>query len=148
MSNNRFNKKIETEMPHKFSLCDVDGLVRWNNTEGTPTRIIFFEWKEANETLTDTQKETLIEIGKGFNWNKYDEHSGIYVIRAIEEYPDLDYVDVSSIMDCNNYTRMSFSSLYTWFNPNASESEINYIDNKRDPSTDAFIENYQNKHKE
>ena len=137
MSNNRLNDKIDNYMPHKFSLCDVDGVIRWNNKESIPSRVIFFEWKETNEKLSTTQKETLIEIAKNFNWDKYDKLSGVYIIKAVEKYPDLDYVDVSSIMDCDNYNRMSFSSLYLWFNPNGNENELN-LSNKGKGDTIMF----------
>jgi len=79
--NNEIGKKLNEEYPHDFSLCDIDGLARfsyWNK------RVIIYESKHKNETMRYSQKESLRILDNAIDWSKFDDMSGLYILRVID----------------------------------------------------------------
>ena len=86
--NNIFNKRIWEEFPREFSLEDIDGVIRFHYLiDGNlKTRFILYEIKKVNEKIELPQLKTLFLLKKSINWEKFDEKSGIFIIKALDEF--------------------------------------------------------------
>lgn len=80
--NNPLNKKINEELPHDFSICDLDGVIRWNKPYGTIKRLSIYEYKHYNEHLSNTQLDTLKEIDRRMDWRGLDDMSGVWLVES------------------------------------------------------------------
>jgi len=107
--NNRFNKRVYEEMPHTFTLIDIDGVIVLFNPDGT--RLIIIEHKEANEKIGYMQMKVLKLLDKLIDWNKLDRWSGIYILR------ETDYKDIYifSKIDGSKKWKISFEQLKKLF---------------------------------
>ncbi len=95
--NNRISQKLEEEFPRDFSICDIDGTVRYEYEEGNKLkcRLIIYESKNQFEKISKSQIKTLKKINNNIKWSSFDETSGIYIIKIIDidnclEWYDLD----------------------------------------------------------
>ena len=86
--NNKFNLRINNELPKDFSLEDIDGVIRFHYMEnGTLyTRLILYEVKSFGEKeIQPAQRKTLNLLQQSIDWTKFDDMSGVFLIKALDE---------------------------------------------------------------
>ena len=81
--NNILNERIYEELPKDFSLCDLDGCVHCFYPGGV--RLIIYECKRQYEKLSKTQLNALRLLKKFISWENFDEYSGVFIIRELED---------------------------------------------------------------
>jgi len=81
--NNLFNKRINEEFPKKFSLCDLDGIITFFYED--KVRLIIYETKRNYEDCSKTQLTTLNLLRESIDWNKFDEWSGVFLIKGMND---------------------------------------------------------------
>lgn len=85
--NNRISEKLNKEFARDFSICDIDGLVRCNykKDEVLHQRFIIYESKnEKEKTIGDSQLKSLRYLENSIDWSRFDNYSGMYVIKIID----------------------------------------------------------------
>tara|TARA_Y100001938_G_C7809057_1_gene290948 strand:+ start:71 stop:454 length:384 start_codon:yes stop_codon:yes gene_type:complete len=85
--NNRISKKLNEDFPKDFSLCDIDGAIRchYKKNNEFKTRFIVYESKNKTEKkMGSSQKQTLKTINEAIDWNKFDEFSGLFILKIID----------------------------------------------------------------
>jgi len=108
--NNRISLKLNTEYKKDFSICDIDGLVRCNY--GNKTRFIIYESKNENEKkMGDSQLLSLRTLNNGIDWTKFDEYSGVFVLKII----DLENKIIWYNLQGDEIRSTSFKELYKIF---------------------------------
>ena len=112
--NNRISEKLNKEYKKDFSICDIDGAVRcayiknnvWHN------RFIIYESKnEYEKDIGDSQLKTLKLINDNFNWTKFDEYSGVFIIKIIDLENELQWFNLQGIF----IRTTTFDELYNIF---------------------------------
>lgn len=112
--NNRISEKLNKEYKKDFSICDIDGAVRcayiknnvWHN------RFIIYESKnEKEKDIGDAQLKTLKLINDNFNWTKFDEYSGVFIIKIIDLENELQWFNLQGIL----IRTTTFDELYNIF---------------------------------
>ena len=112
--NNRISEKLNKEYKKDFSICDIDGAVRcayiknnvWHN------RFIIYESKnEKEKDIGDAQLKTLKLINNNFNWTKFDEYSGVFIIKIIDLENELQWFNLQGIL----IRTTTFDELYNIF---------------------------------
>jgi len=87
--NNTFNERVWNELPRKFSLEDIDGVIRFHykDSKGNiKTRFVIYEIKSFIENEAKSpQLKTLDLLRKSIDWKLFDEHSGIFIIKGIDD---------------------------------------------------------------
>ena len=65
--NNKISKELDEKYPHDFSICDIDGACRkyYKDNGYWKTRLIIYESKNIDETITQTQLGTLYSLQTG-----------------------------------------------------------------------------------
>jgi hypothetical protein len=81
--NNLLNRRIHEELPKDFSLCDLDACVHCFYPGGV--RFIIYECKRKNERLSPSQLRALKLLKNSIDWIKFDNHSGVFIIRELTE---------------------------------------------------------------
>jgi len=112
--NNRISKKLNTEYPKDFSICDIDGAVRFGYyKEGIKkTRFIIYESKNENEKKMGTsQLETLRTLKNAIDWTRFDEYSGVFVLHIKDLENDIIWYDLEG----NKIRTVTFKELYNLF---------------------------------
>jgi hypothetical protein len=112
--NNPFNARINKEFPKKFSLCDLDGVIRFQYKGGT--RLIIYEVKRSLEYLKEQQEITLWLLKESIDWSKYDNQSGVFVIRALDD--NFDKCDIYSFSNEGKLRKIAtyeFKEFRKWF---------------------------------
>lgn len=112
--NNRISEKLNKEYKKDFTICDIDGAVRcayiknnvWHN------RFIIYESKnEYEKDIGDAQLKTLKLINDNFNWTKFDEYSGVFIIKIIDLENKLQWFNLQGIL----IRTTTFDELYNIF---------------------------------
>ena len=88
--NNLISKELSLYYPHDFSICDLNGVVRWSffrNGE-QKHRLIIYESKNQYEKISNTQLESLRILNEHIDWTDFDNYSGCYIIKIIKEKKD------------------------------------------------------------
>ena len=112
--NNRISKKLNLEYKKDFSICDIDGAVRCQY--GEKTRFIIYESKnEYERNMGNSQLTTLRLLQDAINWQKFDEYSGVFVLKII----DLDKDNIKEIvwydLKGTEIRKTTFKELYNIF---------------------------------
>jgi len=84
--NNRISKELNEHYKHDFSICDLDGVVRWSFVEKGKDkhRFIVYESKNKGERVSQTQLQTLRILNENMDWLNFDKFSGCYIIEIIK----------------------------------------------------------------
>ena len=90
--NNLLNKKLNEEFPHDFGLCDIDGVVMCLNYN--KKRFIIFESKNEFEKISDSQLRILKTLKESIDWTKFDDYSGIFILRIIDIDSNIKWYDL------------------------------------------------------
>ena len=107
--NNAISKKLHEEYPKDFSICDVDGLVRFSYWR---TRLIVYESKWENEKkMGDPQKKSLITLDDAIDWSKFDSMSGCFVLQIVDLENEIRWFN----MDRQKVRTTTFKGLYEIF---------------------------------
>lgn len=112
--NNRIGKKLYEEFPRDFSVCDIDGLVRFeyykNNSHHT--RLIIYESKnEEEKAMKPSQYKSLKLIADAIDWSNFDEFSGLFVLKI----RDIERSIYWYTMDRKFVRETTFQELYNIF---------------------------------
>ena len=92
--NNIINKKLNTDCKKDFSICDLDGVVRCHYA--SKTRLIIYESKFANEkAMGNSQRLTLSILANNIDWTKFDNYSGLYVLKIYDIENDIRWYDIN-----------------------------------------------------
>ena len=112
--NNRIGKKLYEEFPRDFSVCDVDGLVRFEYYKNNShyTRLIIYESKNEDERpMKSAQYKSLKMIDEAINWHMFDYLSGLFVLKI----RDIDKSIFWYTMDRELVRETTFQELYNIF---------------------------------
>jgi hypothetical protein len=112
--NNRISQKLNLEFAHDFSLCDIDGLVRCHYTlnDSKYTRFIIYESKNLYEIdIKSSQKMSLNILNDSINWSKFDNYSGVFILKIIDLDNEIQWYDLKD----NLIRTTSFIDLYNIF---------------------------------
>jgi hypothetical protein len=112
--NNRISEKLNKEYSKDFSICDIDGVVRCNYyAEGIKkTRFIIYESKnEFEKSMGISQLSSLKLIRDSIDWKKFDEFSGVYVLKII----DLESKIIWYTLDGVEIRKTTFKEVYNIF---------------------------------
>ena len=118
--NNYFNERIYKEFPRKFSIEDIDGIIRFEYVENDvwKTRLIIIEIKRFDEKeIGQAQLKTLSTLYKAIDWNKFDDKSGVFLIKAIDDNT-WGKTEITQIFDKNRTKligKVDFSYYKGWF---------------------------------
>jgi hypothetical protein len=108
--NNRISEKLNKEYKKDFSICDIDGVVRCNY--GIKTRFIIYESKnEYEKSMGDSQLTTLRTLNNAIDWVKFDEYSGVFVLKIIDLENKIIWYDLQG----NEIRKTNFKELYNIF---------------------------------
>ena len=108
--NNKLNKRINEELPHDFSLCDLDGVVHCFYEGGI--RLIIYESKNKGERISETQLRLLNIMNNAVDWSVFDYHSGIFFIRALDDnFNKMEILD----LELNVLCEYDINDLHSWF---------------------------------
>ena len=123
--NNPFNERIYKELPRKFSIEDGDGIIRFEYIENGSwrTRLIIYEFKRYDEKeIEEPQLKTLSALQRGIDWQKFDNRSGVFIIKAVEnnsfdktEITQIVGQDNKSIPILNKIGIVDFNYYHNWF---------------------------------
>ena len=120
--NNRISEKLNLEYPKDFSICDIDGLVKCFYTENNKikVRFIIYESKNIHEKAMGKAQLTSLKIlNDSIDWSKFDEFSGVYVLKII----DIDNKIIWYSLDGEIKRETTFSELYNIF---SGKTKFNY----------------------
>ena len=91
--NNLIGKRLNERSDwHDFGLCDIDGAslkVYLSNK-----RFIIYESKYRMENLSQSQKRILDTLDEAIDWKKFDELSGVFIIRIVDIDEELEWFDL------------------------------------------------------
>jgi len=108
--NNRISEKLNKEYKKDFSICDIDGAVRCNYVN--KTRFIIYESKNENEKLMGaSQLITLKILNSSIDWTKFDEYSGVFVLKIIDLENEIIWYSLEGI----EIRKTTFKELYNIF---------------------------------
>ena len=122
--NNLISKKLYEEYGRDFSICDIDGICRKFYKENGVyiQRLIIYESKNDHETIKGPQLQTLFELDNSIDWSKFDEHSGLFVIRIVDN-SDVNELEIMKIKKVVNLPpkftleiikKITFDQFYYW----------------------------------
>ena len=83
--NNLIGKTLNEDYPRKFSLCDIDGLIRMGYylNKVNYQRLIIYESKFENERpMKKPQLDSLKMLYNSIDWSKFDKYSGLFVLKV------------------------------------------------------------------
>lgn len=121
--NNEIGKYLYEKYPHDFSVCDIDGVCRcfYKQNGKWKIRLIIYESKHDNETISNTQLDTLYWLDDAIDWTKFDKYSGTFLIQHNE---NLDELKIHKIINESKYPRpqlklkyiktMTMDGFYKW----------------------------------
>lgn len=112
--NNRISYKLNKEYPKNFSICDIDGAVRFeyykNNIKYK--RLIIYESKNQFEKkMGKSQLETLKLIKNSINWDLFDLYSGVFVLKIIDIDNTIEWYSLEGLL----IRITNFENLYSIF---------------------------------
>jgi hypothetical protein len=115
--NNRLNERINKELPHDFSICDLDGIVycfyKIKDNTDYQKRLIIYEAKNKDEAISKTQLNTMKMLWHAIKWETFDRLSGMFIFRAVDD--DFNELEISTLFDQDKKTRVHFEDLHKWF---------------------------------
>lgn len=106
--NNRIGKKLYEDYPHDFSICDIDGLVRFSYWSD---RMIIYESKNERESISRSQLTSLRKLDSAIDWSRFDDLSGAYIIKIVDIDTDLRWYNLQGHL----IFRTTFDELYNIF---------------------------------
>jgi hypothetical protein len=112
--NNRISKKLNEDFPKDFSICDIDGVVRteYNINGEWKKRFIIYESKnEYEKIMGESQRKSLKLLNDSIDWSKFDEYSGLYVLKIIDLENEILWYDINQ----NLIRKTNFTELYNIF---------------------------------
>lgn len=97
--NNNFNKRVFEEFPREFSLEDVDGVITFYY-EGK-VRLIIYEIKSVNERNPGMPQLLMLNLlRQSIDWRKFDDKSGVFIIRGLDE--NFNKTDINKLIGKEN----------------------------------------------
>lgn len=112
--NNRISKKLNIEYPRDFSICDIDGVVRFGYYKDRVqnNRFIIYESKnEIEKSMGKSQLTSLKMLSDAIDWTKFDEYSGVFVFKIIDLENEILWYDLQG----NKIRTVTFKELYNIF---------------------------------
>jgi hypothetical protein len=112
--NNRISKKLNIEYPRDFSICDIDGAVRFGYYKDRVhnNRFIIYESKnELEKPMGKSQLTSLKMLSDAIDWTKFDEYSGVFVFKIIDLENEILWYDLQG----NKIRTVTFKELYNIF---------------------------------
>jgi len=117
--NNRFNERVWNELPRKFSLEDIDGVIRFQYVDekgNLKARLILYEYKSPVENFPkDAQLKTLNLLKRSIDWSKLDKRSGVFLIKGLDENNDRTEIYELIDMKWENKMEVGFDYYKDWF---------------------------------
>ncbi len=118
--NNNLNTRLNKEYSHDFSICDIDGVSRcfYKKDNKWINRLVFFEAKRSYEKWSKTQISTLKIINKAIDWSKFDDKSGMFVLKDTgdneTEYDKMGIYKIDNSDECEFIKIITIDAFYKW----------------------------------
>jgi len=131
--NNEIGKCLYEKYPHDFSICDIDGVCRcfYKLNGSWLIRLVIYESKHNDESISNTQLDTLYFLDDAVDWTKFDKYSGTFLIQHDE---NLDELRVHKIINNSKTVRpnlelkyiktITMDALYKWISAKDIQKEV------------------------